>query len=74
MKTSEAVREVMKLKEIGVNQMADRLGKTPRLVSERLGQENISITKLREMLRVLDYKIAILPRDSKLPDDGFEIE
>lgn len=74
MKTSEAVREVMKDKGIGVNQMADRLDKSPRLVSERLSQENISITKLREMLRVLDYKIAILPRDTKLPEDAFEIE
>lgn len=74
MKTSEAVREVMKDKGIGVNQMADRLDKSPRLVSERLSQENISITKLREMLRVLDYKIAILPRDTKLPENAFEIE
>jgi signal recognition particle subunit SEC65 len=74
MKTSEAVREVMKDKGIGVNQMADRLDKSPRLVSERLSQENISISKLREMLRVLDYKIVIVPRDCKVPDDGYEIE
>ena len=73
MKTSEAIREVMKAKEIGVNQMADRLGKSPRLVSERLSQENISIAKLQEMLRVLDYKIAIIPRDTRLPKDGYVI-
>jgi len=73
MKTSEAIREVMKAKEIGVNQMADRLGKSPRLVSERLSQENISIAKLQEMLRVLDYKIAIIPRDARLPKDGYVI-
>ena len=46
MKTGDAVREVMKIKEVGVNQMADRLGKSPRLVSERLSQQNISNTKL----------------------------
>lgn len=74
MKTSEAVREVMKQKEIGVNQMADRLGKSARLVCERLGQDNISISKLREMLRVLDYKVVIVPRDAKVTDGGFEIE
>lgn len=74
MKTGDAVREVMKIKEVGVNQMADRLGKSPRLVSERLSQQNISITKLNEMLKVMDYKILIVPRDTRIPSDGFEIE
>ena len=74
MKTVEAVREVMKLENIGVNKMADRLNKSPRLISERLSQENISIAKLNEMLRVLDYKVAIIPRDATIPKGGFEIE
>ena len=74
MKTGDAVREVMKIKEVGVNQMADRLGKSPRLVSERLSQQNISITKLNEVLKVMDYKILIVPRDTRIPSDGFEIE
>lgn len=74
MKTSEAVREVMKTKQVGVSQIADRIGKSPRLVCERLGQENISITKLQEMLRVLDYKIVIIPRESRIPDGGYEVE
>ena len=74
MKTSEAVREVMKLQDVGTNKLADRLSKTPRLVSERLGQDNISVTKLREMLVALDYKIVIVPRDAKLPENSFEIE
>lgn len=74
MKTGDAVREVMKIKEVGVNQMADRLGKSPRLVSERLSQQNISITKLNEMLKVMDYKILIVPRSTRVPSDGFEIE
>lgn len=74
MKTGDAVREVMRIKEVGVNQMADRLGKSPRLVSERLSQQNISITKLNEMLKVMDYKILIVPRDTRIPSDGFEIE
>lgn len=74
MQTGEAVREVMGIKEIGVNQMADRLGKSPRLVSERLGQQNISVKKLNEMLKVMDYKIVILPRETRIPSNGFEIE
>ena len=74
MKTGEAVREVMKAKEVGVNQMAHRLEKSPRLVSERLNQENISIAKLREILRVLDYKVVIVPREARGPEGGYEVE
>lgn len=74
MKTGEAVREIMKSKEVGVNALAARIDKTPRLVSERLNQENISIAKLREMLIALDYKVAIVPRNAKLPENGFEVE
>ena len=73
-RSGDAVREVMKIKEVGVNQMADRLGKSPRLVSERLSQQNISITKLNEMLKVMDYKILIVPRSTRVPSDGFEVE
>lgn len=74
MKTGEAVREVMKNQEVGVNALAARIDKTPRLVSERLNQENISIAKLREMLIALDYKIVIVPRNAKVPENGFEVE
>ena len=74
MKTSEALREAMKIKNVSVSRMADRIGKSSRLVCERIGQENISVSKLQEMLRVLDYKIVILPREARLPDGGFEIE
>lgn len=74
MKTGNAIREVMKKNEIGVNQLADRMGKTPRLVSERLSQENISIKKLNEMLRVMGYKTLIVPRETRVPTNSFEIE
>ena len=74
MRTGNAVRELMKLKRIGVNQLADLMGKTPRLVSERLGQENISVKKLNEMLRVMGYKTIIVPRDTRILSDSFEIE
>lgn len=64
----------MKAKGIGVNKMADRLNKSSRLVSERLSQDNISIAKLQELLRVLDYKVIIVPRETRLPANSFEVE
>lgn len=74
MKTTDAVREIMKAKDIGVNKMADRLNKSSRLVSERLSQDNISIAKLQELLRVLDYKVIIVPRETRMPANSFEVE
>lgn len=74
MKTVEAVKAVMKEQGIGVNKIADRLNKPSRQISERLSQNNISIMKLNEILRVLDYKTIIVPRDAAIPKGGYEIE
>lgn len=74
MKTSEAIRNVMNAKNMGVNALAKELDSPPRRISERLSQENISIVKLNEMLRVLGYQVAILPSDFSLPEGGYQIE
>ena len=74
MKTNEAVRDIMKQQEVGVSALASRIGKTPRLVSDRLSMENISIEKLNEMLRVLDYKIVIVPRSRTTKSGEYEVE
>lgn len=74
MKAVEAVRKIMDAQDVGTNKMADRLGKPARLVSDRLSQENISIVKLNEMLRLLDYKVILVPRDARTPEGGFEVE
>lgn len=74
MKAAVAIREVMKAQGIGTSKMADRLNKPARLVSDRLRQDNISVAKINEMLRVLDYKILIVPREARIPEGGYEIE
>lgn len=74
MKTNEAVREIMSQQGVGVSALAARIEKTPRLVSDRLSQENISIDKLNEMLRVLDYKIIIAPRSRSVRAGEYEVE
>lgn len=74
MKTVEAVRAIMEQQDLGVNKLASRLNKKPNVISERLTQENISIIKLNELLRVLDYKTIIVPRDASVPKGGYEIE
>lgn len=74
MKTNEAVREIMKNKGLGPNTLAERMGKPARLVCDRLSQDNISISKLMEMLRLMDYKIVLVPRDVKSSKDSYVIE
>ena len=74
MKATEVVRDIMKGQDVGLNKMADRMGKSARLVSDRLAQENISIAKLNELLQVLDYKVLIVPRDAKKRAGAYDVE
>lgn len=74
MKPNEAVRTVMQRRGVGTNALADRMGKPARLVSDRLRMDNISTDKLNEMLRLLDYRIVIIPRETSVPKDGLLIE
>lgn len=69
-----ATREIMKNRAVGVNMLADRLGIKQNVLSERLRHENISVKKLSEMLRLLDYKIILVPRETRVPEGGFEVE
>ena len=73
-KVNEAVRGIMHNKSIGTSMLAERMGKPPRLVSDRLSQENISIDKLQEMLRLMDYKIVLMPRDVRVSKDSYVLD
>lgn len=74
MKATEVIREVMKEKEVKPSTLAARLNIKNNVLSERLGQKNISMEKLNEMLRMLDYKVVIVPREARVPDGGYEVE
>ena len=74
MKTQEAVRSIMASQEVGLSKLANRMEKPVNTISERLRQENISVSKLEEILRVLDYKIVVMPRNGVLPKGGYEIK
>lgn len=77
MQATEALREVMKLQNVKPADLRYRLGipkEKSNVLSERFKQKNISITKLNEMLKVMDYKILIVPRSTRVPSDGFEVE
>lgn len=70
----EAVKAIMKLKEIRPAVLCDRLNIRSNVLSERFKQKNVSVEKLNEMLRAMDYKVVIVPRETKVPENGFEVE
>ena len=70
----EAVKEIMKLKDIRPAVLCDRLNIKSNVLSERFKQKNVSVEKLNEMLRAMDYKVVIVPRESRIPEGGYEIE
>lgn len=74
MKAGDAIKKVMSEKSVKVAQMAYMTGKKSNVISERLSQENISVGKMMEMLRVLEYKAVIMPRDAKMQDGWYEVE
>jgi hypothetical protein len=70
----EAVKEIMKLKDIRPAVLCDRLKIKSNVLSERFKQKNVSVEKLNDMLRAMDYKVVVVPRDARIPEGGYEIE
>ena len=74
MKVNKIIREIMSIKGVTPTALASRLGINKNTMSERLTQENISTDKMIEMLRVMDYKLVVMPMEGRLPNGAFEIE
>ena len=72
--TMEAVKEIMKKKCIRPSDLYDGLGIKSNVLSERFKQKNVSVSKLNEMVRLMDYKIVLTPTDTQTNEDEFEIE
>ena len=70
----EAIKAIMKQKDIRPAVLCDRLQIKSNVLSERFKQKNVSVEKLNEMLRAMDYKVVIVPREVRIPEGGFEIE
>ena len=70
----EAIKEIMKLKDVRPAVLCDRLKIKSNVLSERFKQKNVSVEKLNDMLRAMDYKVVVVPRDTRIPEGGYEIE
>lgn len=71
MKPSEIIRNIMNEKNCKPIDLAKRLETSKQTLNGRLAQDNISIDKLNQILKQLDYKIVIVPNASK--SKGYEV-
>lgn len=74
-------REILKavMKNVGVSNatLAKRLGISNATIWERLNNKNtkdIPVSLLSTMLRAMDYKVIVVPADSRIPTGGFEVD
>ena len=72
--TMEAVKEIMKRKEVRPSTISEALGIKSNVLSERFKQKNVSVSKLNEMVRLMDYRVVLVPSDKPLDDDCIEVE
>ena len=70
----EAVKEIMKRKEVRPSTISEALGIKSNVLSERFKQKNVSVSKLNEMVRVMDYRVVLVPSDKSLDNDCIEVE
>ena len=68
--TGSAIVSIMEKRGMGTLALADALGGKPvGTISDRIRQKNISIDKLNEIVRVMGYKIMLVPAGTK--GDGY---
>lgn len=77
MKAREIIKVIMEKKGVTNACMAARLNITPATLWDRLNTKkakDIPVSLLSEMLRALDYKVVLVPRNSKMSADWYEVE
>ena len=76
MNAKKAVREIMDYKGISTSKLAEMLGSNMQKVCDRLGMgksKNLSTDKLDELIRVMGYKIVLMPSDVEIQDGWYEV-
>lgn len=77
----EIIKNIMNLKGVTNTMLANRLGITQAALWDRIDtqprkgkpRKDIPVSLLSEMVQVMDYKIMIVPSNTRLPKDGYLI-
>lgn len=76
MKGREIIAAIME--KTGVNNvtLAARLGVTPQVAWDRVNSKkvrDIPVSTLNDTLRQLDYKVVVVPRNTRIAPDWYEV-
>ena len=77
MTSKEIVNNLMRAQGVSNAEMAAKLNLTQAALWDRLNPKktnNMTVKKFNEMLKMLDYKIVVVPRKTRLPEGGFEVD
>lgn len=77
MTSKEIVKAIMKEQNISNAQLAHKVGIKPTAMWDRLNNANnkdLNVSSLNEMLRVLGYKVQVVPSNKQTPDGGYEVK
>ena len=70
----EAVREIMRIKDVRPAELYNKLGIKSNIYSSRMQQKNVSTAMLNEMVKPLGYKVVLVPEWATVPEDSFTID
>ena len=77
MTSKEIVSTLMRVQGVTNAEMAAKLNLTQAALWDRLNSKktnNMTVGKLKDMLKMLDYKIVVVPRKTRMPNGGYEVE
>ena len=73
----DIVKKIMEEQSVSNAELAHKVSVKPTAMWDRLNNaksKDLNVSLLSSMVRVLGYKIQIVPVNKKLPDGGFEVE
>jgi predicted XRE-type DNA-binding protein len=77
MTAKELIKHLMTQKNVSNAEMANSLEISQAALWDRLNPKktnNMTVSVMNKMLGILGYKIAIIPVDAVLPEEGFVLE
>lgn len=74
MKLKQIFRAIMNVKDVKVSTLCNRTGIPQSTVSTRLAQDNVTMKKVNELVRAMDYKVVIVPAETRVQEMWFEID
>ena len=69
-----ALREILKSQDLNIKLLSKRMNMPYATVSQRFKRDDITITRLLEMLSKVDYKLVMVPANKRLSEKEYELD